>query len=199
MRWGHPDIVQCLIDQDVLSDKDTLLLAASCGHDAVVAQLIHMGTMVHVGNDGETALHRAASSGSIGTVQTLVNAGFDLNVRDARGENALFWAITEGHLEIVSFLVSSGAELTSNLIGRSPLLVAIDNNQTEVAEFLLKTGINPRKKARNGDRALNVAVSHGLHRVTELLLENKVPQERNSTGSTPLYCAVDLSQDKRFN
>ena len=61
--------------------------------------------------DGQTALHQAASAGHADTVSALLLAGCDASVQDFAGRTALQRAAAEGHLDIVRQLVKQGASI----------------------------------------------------------------------------------------
>src|SRR5687767_10111972 len=52
----------------------------------------------------------AAASGDISAVRAAVEAGADLEARDARGRTALLLAATNDHVEVAKVLVAAGAD-----------------------------------------------------------------------------------------
>ncbi len=50
----------------------------------------------------------AARHGAISAVKILIDAGADVNVRDADGETCLMKAAFWGHIEVVELLLASG-------------------------------------------------------------------------------------------
>jgi len=56
---------------------------------------------------------RAAAIGNLKSVQNLINKGEDINKKGPRGSTALMFAVGSGHLDIVKFLISKGADVTA--------------------------------------------------------------------------------------
>lgn len=89
-------------------------------------------------------LHLAASQGQFGVTKRLVAMGVDVNARGGVAEGTAFReAASEGHLDIVEYLLSCGAELDVAEPGRNPLFGAIYGGHKLVADFLLRSGIDP--------------------------------------------------------
>ena len=115
---GHWQLCQFLLEQGapvqgVPSESgETPLHAALCSedrlrHDAVLQVLLAAGADVHATTTpgietgafmrdcrtkGETPLHRAAAFGTTATIQMLLDAGANLEARDAHGDTPLSWA-----------------------------------------------------------------------------------------------------------
>lgn len=115
---GHWRLCEYLIEQGAdprsrLSDTgETPLHAALCkfeslGHERVVEVLLGAGAdpnaatipgvesgafMRDVRTRGETPLHRAAAYGTAGAIRRLLEAGAQLDARDANGDTPLSWA-----------------------------------------------------------------------------------------------------------
>lgn len=71
-------------------------------------------------------LHRAVIQRNILEVETLLEAGVDINERDAAGIPALHYAIHLGYIDIMSFLLKKGADITrKSAAGWSALQEAI--------------------------------------------------------------------------
>jgi len=60
---------------------------------------------------GRSPLHVAAINGGVQSVRTLLEAGALVHLRDSLGHTALYYAARQGQDEIVSMLVSAGANL----------------------------------------------------------------------------------------
>ena len=81
----------------------------------------------------------AAEAGSISNVKLLVLDDEDLmRVEDSKGRTALYIACTQGYRNIVSFLLTNGADpLVKVQGGMNCLEVAVENKQDEIVEELL--------------------------------------------------------------
>lgn len=57
-------------------------------------------------------LHVAASSGNIELLETLINAGVDLNEKDSDGWPAIHYAIVKGHFHCAAVLIENGVDVS---------------------------------------------------------------------------------------
>ena len=89
--------------------------------------------------EGCSALHAAASAGSMDMGQLLVHAGGADLVRwpDNDGWEALHYACANGHYSMAAWLLQSGADLSARTDeGWQPLHVAAHTGQTSLARYL---------------------------------------------------------------
>lgn len=110
--------------------------AASLGHAKLVKYLLSHGAKLAVDGQDEPTIIRAASSGSLETVQLLLDAGADVNLRGDLEETALHIAAEKDNLELVRLLVRSGADLNSRAFDKTPLIAANWAGATLAAEEL---------------------------------------------------------------
>jgi ankyrin repeat protein len=64
-------------------------------------------------NNGVTALHQAATSNHLNTVEMLLSRGSDINSKDNDGVTALHYAAGNNHLNIAEMLLNRGSNITS--------------------------------------------------------------------------------------
>ena len=66
-----------------------IMQAAEAGHTAAVSLMLDLGfpVDVHGGEDGGTALHAAAYSGSASTARLLIDRGADIEARDTHWDS----------------------------------------------------------------------------------------------------------------
>lgn len=90
-------------------------------------------------------LHRAARSGDLKQVESLIEHGTPVNARDSLGGTALHDAAWAGEAEIVEYLIRAGADVNArHSEGQStPLDYAVLMNRFEVVEILLDHGRKP--------------------------------------------------------
>ena len=93
-----------------------------------------------VDDDGLTALTRAARSGNVQDVQSLIDTGAVVNGGDHRKVTPLIAAI--GNIACMDILVKAGAQLNPKLDKktRNPLLEAVGQNDVESVKFLMEKG-----------------------------------------------------------
>lgn len=90
-----------------------------------------------------TFLHDAADYGNIEVIRTLIEYGADINKNETIHEcRPLACAAEKGHLEVVKYLYSKGAEFDVSTLLRNPLFKAIDGDHIDVVKFLIARGIN---------------------------------------------------------
>ncbi|XP_050056991.1 uncharacterized protein LOC114131665 isoform X8 [Aphis gossypii] len=90
---------------------------------------------------GETKLHSACAKGKLSLVISLLDDGFNPNVKDNAGWTPMHEAVKSGNLDIVKELIKYGAYL--NVPGfeyESPLYTAIKYGKFEIAKTILDYG-----------------------------------------------------------
>ena len=89
----------------------------------------------------EIPLHAAVKENNLVEVKRLVNEGADVNQKNSRGTNALFWAVVDKrNHEMAVFLIENGAEVNNFDLPISPLELAANNNDIELIKLLIDKG-----------------------------------------------------------
>ncbi|KAF3922304.1 Ankyrin-1 [Dactylellina cionopaga] len=117
---GQLDIVVLLIehkaDPDLGAGPQTCPIIAACrkGEPEILDQLIIAGATVNLfgGPDLSTPLINAAGTMYKDSVESLLNAGANINTADQEGDTALIVAADVGDEELVAFLLERGADIT---------------------------------------------------------------------------------------
>ncbi|KYG66260.1 hypothetical protein AZI86_04160 [Bdellovibrio bacteriovorus] len=120
----------------------------------VVALLISLPTWATgTSKKKHTPVMKAAASGQVQELKSLIAKKSNLNTKDKNGNTALFFAISNDHTEAAKILIEGGAELTNfNENGDSALVTAVSFNNTTLIELILKKKpallnlINPDKQ-----------------------------------------------------
>jgi surface polysaccharide O-acyltransferase-like enzyme len=100
-------------------------------------------------------LHVAALQGNLDAIQQHVDAGSNLNERDAYGSSALIIAATFGRTDVAEALIHAGADMTTtNNEGATPLHIAAFFCRTEIVRALLEKGADRTLKNKAGHTAL---------------------------------------------
>ncbi|CAG8591393.1 5658_t:CDS:2, partial [Scutellospora calospora] len=94
---------------------------------------------------GNTALHMANIVEYI--IQTSGTLGNDVvNAQNELGNTPLHWSALNGHIEVVTLLISNGADVKiKNKAGRTAMYEAQQNNHEKVVEYLLSK-LEPEKE-----------------------------------------------------
>ncbi|HVL10010.1 MAG TPA: ankyrin repeat domain-containing protein [Burkholderiaceae bacterium] len=153
----------------------------------------------HADQQGLTPLHCAAQRGQLSAIQSLLQHGADLHCVDAQGMTPLHHAARNGHLDAVNLLLTSGANPDHiNLTGRTACRLAREQRYLELAtrlrqasqlpglevelyeasqrddpqkvKKLMLLGADPNAPHKSDWRPLHSSASHGLVRVTNVLL-----------------------------
>ncbi|XP_028620389.1 60 kDa lysophospholipase [Grammomys surdaster] len=83
----------------------------------------------------------AAHTGDLDTLQTFVELGKDLNLKDCRGQTPLHLAARRGHAGVVTMLLQRGVDADArDEDGQSPLLLAVKGRHQSVIELLRAAG-----------------------------------------------------------
>lgn len=137
------------------------------------------------------------------TVPQIPPEGVDVKDKE-EGRSGLHWAVSEGHLPMVKYLLSIGAspDVADNL-GWTPLMSASSMGRQDIVAILLealkpkereegeeegKSSFNIDQKNKSGCTALHYAASKGHASIIVMLLkEGASPREKDTRGNTPLH------------
>jgi ankyrin repeat protein len=141
---GSQDVVEYLVgkgaDQTIRNrnGETAMQVADRAGRKNVVALLSGAAAPVSA---AESPIFDAAKRGDLGTVRQLVQSDpAELKKKDAAfGATPLHWAALRGHKDVVTFLLSAGADTkATNRDGETPLQVARRAGKNDVVEVLTK-------------------------------------------------------------
>ncbi len=160
----------------------SVLIAASGGLKAVAGN-----------QSGPTkSLEQAAIDGDVEQLKVHLAKGGNFNAVDAYGYTPLKRAIEGHHAEAVKLLIDSGkVDLnTKDLEGKTPLIVALNMGEREMAEALIAKGADLKAKDKNEVTALHAALRMGQAEVAATLIEKGVDlNSADRTGQVPLTLA----------
>ena len=186
---GHLEVVQLFMRtaiKDELLKTETsvygapglvaLQLAASRGHSAVVGYLLdYTSRSLPVDLTGTTVFHYAVRSGSIETIQVMLQkcrVEELLYSKTWSGLTAMHEASRLGHAEVVEVLGGIGANLDVQCDnGRTPLHFAAENDLTTVIKVLLELGADVAKRDAADRTPLMTAIEHQATQTIRILIE----------------------------
>ncbi|MFB0555514.1 MAG: ankyrin repeat domain-containing protein [Phycisphaerae bacterium] len=142
-------------------------------------------------------LWKAARSGDIKRVQSIISSGADINAKNEEGFTPLYSAVERGQKVVVELLIANGADINAKgKNGQTPLHYTAQQGHADVAELLLANGadINAIDNAKR--TPLNYALRWGKQDVAELLVTQGADvNAKDATGGTPLHYAVSRRYD----
>ena len=150
------------------------------------------------------SLFEACAVGSIKHVQSNLRQNPSLlNAFSPDGFQPLGLAAFFGHIEIVQFLIDSGADIdtpSKNNMTVSPLNSAAAGGHLEIARVLLEHGANPNFPQADGFVPLHAAAQNAQSKMVKLLLNYGAdPRLKNKDGETAFDIAstsgyIELAQ-----
>ena len=165
--YNRVPIVELLADQKAfdIDAQDgsgwTALMIASSVKDgeSLVDLLLAKGADTNEKtNNGQTALHFAASKSNLDTAKKLIAHKASARVKDKRGQLALHRAAAVGNVPMMKLLLDSKSPVNATDIdGSTALHHAIAEGHGDTALVLLKAGAETEKKDSSGALAINLA------------------------------------------
>ena len=195
---GHARLVGLMIEKKAPLDVNVhrglrpLQLSALNNHAAVVELLLAHGPDLinRKSDDGETALHLAASHGYVQIIEMLIQAGAD---KDMKGTyRPMMNAAVYGNFSAVRALLKAGAEpeYEDPENAWSPLAGAASYGYNKCVEALLEDKRTNLERLSLNMTALFKAVDRGHHETCRLLLNKGANPDNEDNGEPILVHAV---------
>lgn len=112
----------------------------------------------------------AVASNNLALIQSLVDSGLDVNVRNINDSTPLHVAAANGYTACLSYLLSKSADI--NAAGywkQTPLHVAVKHNHLECAIHLLKHGADITLRDAANNTALDISIEKEYHQIIDLI------------------------------
>lgn len=122
---------------------------------------------------GSTDIGRAAATGKVDAVESLLEAGADINSIDAAGQTPLQLAASKGNVEMVRVLLEDGADLDlpEARLGLGALHIAAQLGHADIVDLLVRYGADLESRTNHQQTPLHLAARHGQAGVTAHLLK----------------------------
>lgn len=162
-------------NQDKSKGYTPLITACSYNYSELAKLLISSGADINLkAKDGSTALIQAAKNDPE-IINLLLSKGADINARMKDGTGAFTKSIYgilmgKGSTEVAELFLSKGADIneaptTGDMIGWTPLFLAVSDENENLVKFLIDNGANVNAKNNNGDTVLSMAVKNGNEKI----------------------------------
>jgi ankyrin repeat protein/predicted Ser/Thr protein kinase len=138
------------------------------------------------------ALAIAAARGDLAIVNSLLDAGADVNEQDSDGWSALIGAVDRGHAEIARLLLDRGADANAaRQSGVTALIIAASRGDQQTVEMLLSHEAEVNAQDTDGWSALTAAADRGHFEIARLLLDRGADvNAARQSGMTSLIVAA---------
>lgn len=198
LKSNNSEVIKC---QDVYGQTCLHHCARAINSAHIMPYLVQRGAQVNsIDNRGQTPMMMSIVAGSTSGVNTLLELGADMLIKDIDGKNALHHAVTRNRKKIVNLLLE--------LPCASTLVVDCDKDYSSPIHHALKHGLSSlvspmiaviRCQLKNikdcsGNNYLHLAANGGNWQALTVLLEIpdclKLLNETNKYGGTPLHSAA---------
>ena len=163
------------------------MYAAAKNHNLDVVKLFISKNNFPKNADGQTDLHIASLQDDVEVVNTLLECGMDVDLRNVDGLTPLMCAVSE---EVAAMLVSKGASCEAKCLnGNTVLHIASERGLAEVVKFLLNHNMNVDIRGKKGCTALMQASND---KIALLLIKHKANLYlTDDEGRTALHAAAE--------
>ena len=128
-----------------------------------------------------------------GATDKLLSMGADANLSSVDGRSPLAWAAGLGHSSIAKLLLDRGASVHASQTQNAqmmPLEEAAAIGDITTIQMLLRFGVDPNLRDRDGWSAIHWATEEGHLDIVSLLLDQGANVNAvSSYGTSPLHCA----------
>ncbi len=138
-------------------------------------------------------------SGDAEAVSLFLQAGFDPRLTDQRGNPLLTIAVRSQYPDIVTLLLSAGADCNHIAGDRpwTPLMDAVQKGDTVIANILLDHGADPNYRSSDGQTALIICAGRGDDILSAILVKHGAdPLITDSLGMSALAYAKLFKNQK---
>jgi len=135
---------------------------------------------------------QASENGNFDELQTLIQAGIDVNTQDEYGKTALIWVTRKGHSACIPLLIEAGADVNvRDKNGWTALMYAAFHGRSKFISLLIELGADVKARDDNGWFALIYAAMYGNSDCISLLIEAGCDlNARDTYGNTVLVFAI---------
>ncbi|XP_032820265.2 uncharacterized protein LOC116948064 isoform X1 [Petromyzon marinus] len=180
--------------------QSPLHLAIITGQEALVAVLLSGGASpAALDRHGMNAVHLACSAGQTHVLALLLAQPACRGLLNSHD----FSGMTPLHVAVKGSCVSAVSRLLENQVnvdaldwknGSSALIYAVENDNIEIVELLIKHGANVNQQTYGGNAAVHVASGRGLLEITHLLVRHGANVGLKNTQNDNAYTVTTNQQ-----
>jgi len=151
------------------------------------------------GNYSLKFLIKAVKKSDTAKVIEQTDHGVDINERSAKGNTPLMWAVYYGDIDIVTYLISKGADINATDKYRDePLLMwGVKKGRLNITKLLISKGANVNLSDKYGETALMDSARYGYYEIAALLIKNSASvTAKSENGDTALILAASAGDRK---
>lgn len=196
---GNAELVHYVMNRTTPEEYDKyentpLEYACLCGNYSMVKFIAENEKSPYFSQDN--SLFYAAAYGDRGIIRCLIENGYDINMKDGYGGNALEWAAQENRISNAKMLIEGGCDVNNlNGDGMTALYTACAEGNTDMARLLLDNNAEPDRT--EDATPLIIASCYGKIECVKLLLEHGTDVNTiDNEGRTALFYAMAYRQDK---
>ncbi|XP_050408666.1 serine/threonine-protein phosphatase 6 regulatory ankyrin repeat subunit B [Patella vulgata] len=188
------------INKQNICGRSPLHLAIRYGNKSVVDVLLKAhGCVVNLSDGlGITPFMLAVEQNETQIAKLLFQHGVDVNKQDILGKSPLHRAIQNGNKIIVDDLLKAhGCDVNlSDGEGITPIMLAVEQNKTQIAKLLFQHGVDVNKQDTFGKSPLHRAIQNGNKIIVDDLLKAHGCDVNLSDGEgiTPVMLAVEQNE-----
>ena len=147
---------------------------------------------------GETALHYLAVENQIAAVKVLIASGAKFNTLSDVGGTPLSEAASLGYVELVTYLLSMGAQIRVDGQDESTIHQAVRSGKPEMVKLILEAGADANEVGALEDTPLHVAAEEDNNAdiVRLLVAAGANVQAKRTFDETPLEVARRNGADR---
>lgn len=169
-----------------------LMNCALYGSYEVAQMLLNAGADPDIQHESEktTALMMASAKGYVNIAELLVNHGAQINIRDIYANDARFYAVFSGSLEILELLWEESADPGRlNAHNKTMLDVALEEGYGDIVAFMFDKGAQIEAAAMN--EKIKSAAAHGYNSILDVLESSSTAESKSQPNVVnPLHKAL---------
>ncbi|GBM30523.1 Ankyrin-3 [Araneus ventricosus] len=186
-------------DLRIISNQQKLFSELGEGNMTNVLEYLNEGADVE-GRDCNfsNCLHFAGKSPDIATIEWILKQGFDINSKDRSGQTVLHIAAKFNRIGVIRYLVDRKQMSldVSDVNGKTPLHVAIENQSNDVVEYISKFSTQTTRKDEYGLTPLHTAIfRQNIDAATILLQKETNVDENTSHGNFTTFHLATMSKN----